>query len=122
MGANMLKEIFNEKYYEELQGGILEGLGDIFKSNCKLLVYPFKDESGTVVANNFKPAKILENIYQHFLQNKMIEDIEPADKKCLDINTQTIVSEITAKNKTWESKVPAPVVKIIKDQKLFGHK
>jgi hypothetical protein len=122
MGANMLKEIFNEKHYEELQGGILEGLGDIFKSNCKLLVYPFKDESGTIEAKTYKPAKNLENIYQHFLQNKMIEDIEPADKKCLDINTQSIVSEITSKNKSWESKVPAPVVKIIKDQKLFGHK
>lgn len=122
MGANMLKEIFTEKYYEELQGGILEGLGDIFKSNCKLLIYPFKDETGTIEAKSFKPAKNLENIYKHFLQNEMIEDIEPVDKKCLDINTQTIVSEITSKNKSWEGKVPAPVVKIIKDQKLFGHK
>jgi nicotinic acid mononucleotide adenylyltransferase len=122
MGANMLKEVFNEKHYEELQGGILEGLGDIFKSNCKLLVYPFKDEKGTLDASTFKPEKNIAPIYEYFIQNKMIEDIEPVDKKCLDINTQTIVSEIAAKNKSWENKVPAPVIKIIKDQKLFGFK
>jgi len=40
----------------------------------------------------------------------------------LDINTETIVSDIAAKNKSWEAKVPASVIKIIKDQKLFGYK
>lgn len=122
MGANMLKDVFTEKHYDELQGGILEGLGDIFKSNCKILVYPFKDESGTLSAKTFKPSKNLVPIYEYFIQNKMIEDIDPVDKKCLDINTQSIVSDIIAKNKNWESKVPAPVIKIIKGQKLFGFK
>jgi hypothetical protein len=122
MGANMLKDVFNEKHYEDLQGGILEGLGDIFKSNCKILVYPFKDEKGTLSAASFAPAKNIAPIYEYFMQNKMIEDIEPVDKKCLDINTQSIVNEIASKNKSWENKVPAPVIKIIKDQKLFGFK
>lgn len=122
MGANMLKEVFNEKYYEELQGGILEGLGDIFKSNCKILVYPYKDAKGTVDAQNFKPAKNLEHIYKYLMDNKMIEDIEPLDRKCLDIDTKTIVKDIVSKNKSWETKVPAAVLKIIKDHKMFGHK
>lgn len=122
IGANMLKEVFNEKYYEDLQGGILEGLGDIFKSNCKLLVYPYKDEKGTICAENFKPAKNLEYIYKYLIDNKMIEDIEPLDKKCLDIDTKTIVKDIISKNKSWETKVPASVLKIIKDQKMFGYK
>ncbi len=122
MGANMLKEVFNEKYYENLQGGILEGLGDIFKSNCKILVYPFKDEKGTLDSESFKPSKNIQPIYEYFIQNKMIEDIEPVDNACLEINTQTIVNDIIAKNKSWETKVPASVIKIIKDQKLFGYK
>lgn len=122
MGANMLKEVFNEKYYETLQGGILEGLGDIFKSNCKILVYPYKDQKNTIDANNFKPAKNLEHIYKYLIENKMIEDIDPIDKKCLDIDTKTIVKDIASKDKSWENKVPAPVLKIIKDQKMFGYK
>ncbi len=122
MGANMLKEIFNEKYYEDLQGGILEGLGDIFKSNCKILVYPYKDNNGTITASSFKPTKNLEHIYQYLIENKMIEGIDAIDKACLDIDTKTIIKDIASKNKRWETKVPSSVLKIIKDQKMFGHK
>lgn len=122
MGANILKNVFDEKYYDDLQGGILEGLGDIFKSNCKILVYPFKDKNETVTANSYTPPKNLENIYKHFLSNSMIQDVIPLDKNCLDIDTQKILGEIKSKNKIWEGKVPPQVTEIIKKQKLFGYK
>ena len=37
-------EIFDEKYYLNLEGGILEALGRMFKSGLKLYVYPMIDE------------------------------------------------------------------------------
>jgi nicotinic acid mononucleotide adenylyltransferase len=121
MGANILKDLFNEKYYDKLQGGILEGLGDIFKSNCRILVYPFKEKDKLVTAHSYEPPSNLKYIYKHLITNNMIQDIPAKDKKCLDINTQEILGEIKKKDKSWESKVPETVLQIIKKKKLFGY-
>src|SRR6059058_5459251 len=45
MGVPSLMEIFDEKYYLNLEGGILEALGRMFKSGLKLYVYPMIDEA-----------------------------------------------------------------------------
>ena len=50
MGLPSLLEIFDEKYYLNLEGGILEALGRMFKGGLKLFVYPMVDEK-----NNFNP-------------------------------------------------------------------
>lgn len=40
MGINNLLEVFNEKYYEHLEGGILEAFGRLFRNAVKLYIYP----------------------------------------------------------------------------------
>src|SRR5712692_1008827 len=45
MGVPRLMEIFDEKYYLNLEGGILEALGRMFKSGLKLYVYPKIDDA-----------------------------------------------------------------------------
>jgi len=44
MGITNLLEIFNEKYYDQLEGGILESLGRLFRHSVKLYVYPMLRE------------------------------------------------------------------------------
>jgi len=44
MGITNLVEIFNEKYYDNLEGGILESLGRLFLHSVKLYVYPMLRE------------------------------------------------------------------------------
>src|SRR5438045_9699138 len=45
MGVISRMEIFYEKYYLKLEGGILEALGRMFKHGLKLYVYPMIDET-----------------------------------------------------------------------------
>src|SRR6202012_4106599 len=45
IGINNLLEIFNEKYYENLEGGILESFGRLFRNAVKLYVYPMSGEA-----------------------------------------------------------------------------
>jgi hypothetical protein len=45
MGINNLLEIFNEKYYENLEGGILESFGRLFRNSVKLYIYPMRQEA-----------------------------------------------------------------------------
>ena len=42
MGINNLLEIFNERYYEHLEGGILENFGRLFRNSVRLYVYPMQ--------------------------------------------------------------------------------
>ncbi|HEY0792760.1 MAG TPA: TonB-dependent receptor [Chthoniobacterales bacterium] len=42
MGINNLLEVFNERYYENLDGGILESFGRLFKNATKLYIYPMR--------------------------------------------------------------------------------
>ena len=45
VGINNLLEIFNEKYYDNLEGGILESFGRLFRNAVKLYVYPMSREA-----------------------------------------------------------------------------
>src|SRR5258706_15317037 len=40
LGGAYLKEIFNERFYNESEGGLLGGLGQLFKNPARLFVYP----------------------------------------------------------------------------------
>jgi hypothetical protein len=44
MGVPSMRELFDERYYENLDGGILESFGRLFKSGVRLYVYPLKEK------------------------------------------------------------------------------
>ena len=50
MGVPTLREIFEEKYYTHLAGGILESFGRMFKNDLKVYVHPLLDPDAGVIA------------------------------------------------------------------------
>jgi len=121
LGLPSLQEIFEEKYYQELEGGILEGLGRLFKNGVKLYVYPFLAPDGTVnSADDYQVAPNLTYLYRHLLDNKFIRSMENFQKEYLGITSAQVLVKIREKDASWEEMVPSEVVTIIKDRKLFG--
>jgi hypothetical protein len=58
LGIPAMAEILEEEYYRDLEGGILEALGRLFKTGVKLYVYPFQNPNGELVtAENFEVAR-----------------------------------------------------------------
>jgi hypothetical protein len=142
MGINNLLEIFNEKYYQELEGGILESLGRLFRYAVKLYIYPmregayekyFAEFSGTgasiqarasnvlINAKNVRVADHISNLYAHLLENRNIESITGFDEKVLDIFSRDVLKQIREHDVIWEKMVPASVADAIKRKGLFGH-
>ncbi|MEM8895622.1 MAG: TonB-dependent receptor, partial [Bacteroidota bacterium] len=73
LGINNLALIFEEKYYENLNGGILESFGRLFGSNVKLLVYPSANDDDTLrTCENFSPAEHLVYLFKHLYVNQNI--------------------------------------------------
>src|SRR3989454_4952825 len=72
MGVPSLIEIFDERYYLNLEGGILEALGRMFKSGLKLYVYPIIDEkTGKITtATQVEVAPNLRSLFQYLIDNR----------------------------------------------------
>jgi hypothetical protein len=63
MGVANLLDLFNEKYYTELEGGILESFGRLFTKDLRLYVYPLRDPATgtikTVETRKYQPPKTI---------------------------------------------------------------
>ncbi len=121
LGMVNIKEIFDEKKYVGVEGGILEGFGKLFPDNTRLFVYPELDD-----ANNLKDFKDIEVVkhmrflYQHLLENDFISGIDCSDPSLLTIYSRDVLSQIPDGRGSWESSLAPSTAEHIIDNKLFG--
>jgi hypothetical protein len=124
MGLPSLMEIFDEKYYLNLEGGILEALGRMFKSGLKLYVYPMIDErSGKIVtATQLEVAPNLRSLYRYLIDNQFIHEITDYHPEYLRIYPAAALAKLQLGDSSWEKMVPPEVVQIIKEREFFGYR
>jgi hypothetical protein len=123
MGVPSLLEIFDEKYYLNLDGGILEALGRMFKGGLKLYVYPMIDEhTGQIVtAMNTQVASNLRSLFRYLVENQFIREITEYNPDYLRIYAPTALAKLQSGDREWERMVPPEVMEIIKTRGFFGH-
>jgi hypothetical protein len=123
MGIPSLRDLFDESYYQHLDGGILESFGRLFKHDLKLYIYPLKDRTSgqLVTVQKLKVAPHLQNLYAHLVENGFIESIDYYTKDYLPIFSRDVLNQIRAGDARWEAMVPPPVAELIKARKFFGY-
>src|SRR5437870_6105978 len=123
MGVPSLMEIFDEKYYLNLEGGILEALGRMFKGAFKLYVYPMIDEgTGRIVAaHQIEVAPNLKALFRFIVDNQFIEEIAHYHAEYLRIYPADALAKLQRGDSGWERMVPPEVVQIIKEREFFGY-
>jgi hypothetical protein len=123
VGVYNLQIIFDEKYYENLPGGLLEAFGRGFGHNVKLYVYPANNvDTGDIYSlDNFSIPKSLEGLLQYLKDNNKLAKFEEYNPKLLGIMSDDVLSKIKVGASSWEEDVPEEVVKAIKFYKLFGY-
>ena len=124
LGVNNLIDIFDEKYYRHLSGGILEAFGKLFFKDLKVYLYPMLDPKTGEYTNseNLKVHPRIKELYKFFKYNGKVVDIEGFDKDNLNIFSREVLKMIENKEEGWEKLLPAGVSEIIKQKKLFGYK
>lgn len=124
MGVPSLHEIFDEKYYLNLEGGILEALGRMFKHGLKLYVYPMVNEKTDqlVTATQTEVAPNLRSLFQYLIDNRYIEEITDYQKDFLRIYPAKVLAKLKAGDESWEKMVPPEVAQIIKEREFFGYR
>ena len=124
MGVPSLMEIFDEKYYRNLEGGVLEALGRMFKGNLKLFVYPMVDETtGQIVtARQVQIAPNLQSLYCYLIDNNFIVEITDFQRDYLRIYPPDVLAKLQSGDNAWETMVPPEVKRVIKEREFFGYR
>ena len=124
MGIPTLREIFEEKYYNKLDGGILEAFGRLFKNDLKMYVYPLleKEKGELVTVNNLTVSRRLRHLFAHLTANRHIVGIDRYTKDYLTIFSREILGKIRKGQTGWEKCLPQKVAQTIKKKQLFGYK
>lgn len=126
LGIYSLQRIFNEEYYTDLRGGLLESFGVLFGNNVKIYVYPSlkvgstsKDDLYTL--DNFSLPKDQQGLFRYLLDNDKLENIKGANTKLLHIISDDVLAMIQRGEKGWEDFVPYKVSMAIRDKMLFDY-
>jgi hypothetical protein len=124
LGAAYLNEIFDESFYNESEGGLLGGLGQLFKNPARLYVYPHLelDTRKRVTVQNFPVAPHLKYLYRHLLENRYLQDLRDYKPELLPIRRRDVLAKIQAGDGSWEEQVPPQIVELIKRGRLFGYR
>jgi hypothetical protein len=123
MGLPTLQELFEEKYYSKLEGGILESFGRMFKNELRLYVYPSQGLNGSVSGvGNLRVQEHLQGLYEYLVGNRFIRPIDDYNEDYLSIFSRTALEKIRTGDPEWETMVPQHVVAIIKERGLLGLK
>jgi len=124
MGVNNLVDIFDEKYYRHLSGGILEAFGKLFFKDLKVYLYPMKDPVTGEYTNseNLKVHPRMKELYKFFKYNGKVVDITDYNPDNMDIFSREVLSKIENYETGWEQMLPPGVSEIIKNKQLFNYK
>jgi len=124
MGVNNLLDVFDEEFYQNLPGGILEAFGKFFKKGMRVYLYPYKDTTSgeLLTSENLKVHPNLKELYKYFKKNQLIVDIKNYNPDYLEIYSREVLKKILERKEGWEKQLPKGVAEMIKSRGMFGYK
>ena len=123
MGVPSLIELFDEKYYTQLPGGILESFGRLFKNDLKLYVYPLRPHQQTELQtiSNLEVSAELRPLYEYLVGRGSFVQLDNFKTEYLHIFSRDVLKRIAVKDASWEAMVPPAVAEAIKKRGFFGY-
>ena len=124
LGVPTLQEIFQEKYYSQLPGGILESFGRLFKNDLKLYVYPLQDPATSTLTTmeNMTVAQELQKLFEYLRDRGSFVGLDNYKPEFLSVFSRDVLKRIADQDDTWEQMVPTAVAELIKKRGYFGYK
>ena len=124
MGVPSIFELFDEKYYADLPGGILENFGRLLKNDLKVYVYPMQrsptDELQTIHTVKVKPD--LQPLYDYLVGRGSFVQLDNYNPEYLQIFSRDVLKRIPSGDEAWDQMVPPQVAEIIRRRGFFGYK
>lgn len=124
LGVGSLLELFDERYYAGLEGGILEAFGKLFRKDLRIYVYPLRERGGEklITIDNVEISGDLKNLFTYLVERGMIKQLRDFDESVLHIFSRDVLKRIDAGDASWEDMVPAEIAEVIKRRCFFGYR
>lgn len=117
--------LFDEKYYEGLEGGILEAFGKLFPDNTYVYVYPSRprgtDPSAQISLDNVRVPSKLSHLLDYLKANGRMLALTPLDDRHMAIDVAEVLSGLRHGRGAWENDVPKAVAHQIIEGRLMGY-
>ena len=122
MGVPSLIDLFDEDNHAQLQGGILESFGRLFKNDLKVYVYPLRrsesDELETV--DNLRVGAPVRPLYEYLANRGSFVPLDNYQEDLLSVFSRDVLKRIADGDESWEHMVPPEVAGLIKKRGFFG--
>ena len=114
--------LFAARYYQGLEGGILEAFGKLFSDNTSVYVYPTIVKGKLVTLDTVDVDDKLAYLLKYLIHTKAMVSADIVDVRNLDISAREIVKQIPLGRGDWQERVMEVTAQQIIDNKLFGFK
>ena len=120
LSIGLLHELFKEKWSDNLAGGVLESFGRLFKNGNQLYVSSWfnKRKGSLVTADIYKSPENYRNLYQHFLENNMVNAIELSNINLLKYNGRDLLKMIGEGEETWKEFIPEEIHQYVENMRF----
>src|SRR5215510_4571742 len=124
LGVPSLYELFDEKYYTQLPGGILENFGRLLKNNLKIYVYPYLQRAGEPLqtVNTLEVQPELSTLYDYLARRGSFVHLDNYNPEYLSIFSRDVLKRVAAGDESWDEMVPPQVADLIRHRGFFGYK
>ncbi len=120
LGVLDFDQLFDEKYYEGLEGGILEAMGKLFSDNTHVYVYPARIDGKLITLDNVEVSADENHLLKHLIQHRAMVHAQYYNEEHLDIRPGKILREIARGRGDWEQQLPEEITREIIDRHLCG--
>ncbi|MBT8099396.1 MAG: TonB-dependent receptor [Gammaproteobacteria bacterium] len=124
LGLTTLRSLFDARYYDDLDGGILEGLGRLFRQQLCLYIYPCKNDDSAVVEHieDVQLEGPLQHLFDYLRERGCLVPLMDVAYHHLDIHSPNVLQMIASGDAGWTRMVPDAVAEKIVAGSLFGHR
>jgi hypothetical protein len=122
LGVPGLAHLFEEQFYADLDGGILEAFGRLFKRGVRLYVYPYREHADgrLVTGEELSVPPPIRHLHAYLVEHHRIKAIQEGDTARPHLFPQDVLAMLQAGGSEWEALVPDAAARVIKECGYFG--
>lgn len=112
LGLPLFQELFNERWCTDLEGGLLEAFGRLFKNQVRVYVYPMGDPmTGKVRGlNDAHVTPEQKHLLRYLIDTKCVRPLEEPNQAFLFRTSAEVRNMIHARDPHWRALVPEIVL------------
>lgn len=121
LGVPSFAHVLEDAWYQDLEGGLLEGVGRLFKTGLKLYLYPSRDPlgGGITTGATLPVAAEVRGLYDWLRASGRVGDLQGVDEGYLQTFPRDVLAMIERGDPAWEALVPPQVVEPMKRHPFY---